>query len=69
MTQAMKTVPLRPNRAFMGSVSQHPIKAQHKYGALLTSPNNQESRPVLDAIPKETLKKLWAPLITVSSIP
>lgn len=56
MRQLIQTVPLRPNRLFMGSVSQQPMTAQQRYGALLTSPTSQESR--IDSsspIPKDFL--------------
>lgn len=42
--QEMKMVPRRPKRRFMGSVSQHPIRAQQRYGAELQSPRSQVSR-------------------------
>lgn len=43
MRQLIQTVPRRPNLLFMGSVSQQPMTAQQRYGALLTSPTSQES--------------------------
>lgn len=44
MRQLIQTVPLRPNLAFIGSVSQQPMNAQQRYGALFTRPKSQESR-------------------------
>lgn len=44
MRQLIQTVPRRPNLAFMGSVSQQPMNAQQRYGALFTRPTSQESR-------------------------
>ena len=47
----MKIVPRRPKRLLKGTVSQHPMKAQHKYGAPLTSPVSHVDRWSLPAMP------------------
>ena len=39
--QLMKRVPRRPKTLLNGTVSQHPMKAQHRYGAELTRPVSQ----------------------------
>jgi len=41
--QVRKIVPLLPNQLLKGTVNQHPIKEQHRYGAELTSPRSQLS--------------------------
>lgn len=38
MKHEMKMHPRRPNQRFRGAVVQHPISAEHKYGAPLRSP-------------------------------
>lgn len=42
--QVMKIVPRRPKILLKGTVNQHPIKAQHKYGAEFKSPVSQVER-------------------------
>lgn len=42
--QVMKTVPRRPNQLLKGTLSQHPMSAQHRYGAELVSPVSQVDR-------------------------
>ena len=49
--QVMKMVPLRPKRLLNGTVNQHPMKAQHRYGALFSSPVSQVDRESLPSMP------------------
>ena len=49
--QVMKMVPRRPNRLLNGTVSQQPIKAQHRYGAEFRRPVSQVDRESSPAMP------------------
>ena len=49
--QVMKIVPRRPKMSLNGTVSQHPMAAQHKYGALLSSPVSHVERESLPSMP------------------
>ena len=45
------TVPRRPNQWLNGTVSQHPMNEQQRYGAALTSPTSQVDRGSVPPIP------------------
>lgn len=49
--QVMKMVPRRPKILLKGTVNQHPIVAQHKYGALFSSPVSQVERESFPSMP------------------
>lgn len=65
--QVIKIVPRRPKYRFSGSVSQQATSAHEKYGAEFTTPRIHSFRSVFSAMPKSGRKKMFAPLITVSS--
>ena len=49
--QVIKMVPRRPNMLLKGTVSQQPMKAQHRYGALFKSPVNHVDRESSPSMP------------------
>lgn len=65
--QVMNKVPRRPKMWLNGTVSQHPMTAEHRYGAEFKRPVSHVDRESSPLIPNSRLKNIWAPFTTVSS--